>query len=119
MYGVWVGCVQKNAGQSVPYITSVNVGLHLACTDPHIDHNGLRPLFQVMVVKARPKDPLLCPRTGHHEYTEPRSYGVFTPEQDNDKTTTRQMLNLCIHMMPFTPGPTNLVSCSGVKTPLV
>ena len=24
-----------------------------------------------------------------------RSYGVFTPEQDNDKTT-RQMLNLCI-----------------------
>ena len=32
-----------------------------------------------------------------------RAYGVFTPEQD-DKTTTRQMLNLCIPMMPFTPG---------------
>ena len=30
------------------------------------------------------------------------AYGVFTPEQDNDKTTTRQMLNLCIPMMPFT-----------------
>ena len=40
-------------------------------------------------------------------------YGVFTPEQDNDKTTTRQMLNLCIPMMPFTPGPTNLVGSSG------
>ena len=24
--------------------------------------------------------------------------------QDNDKTTTRQMLNLCIPMMPFTPS---------------
>ena len=35
--------------------------------------------------------------------------GVFTPERDNDKTTTRQMLNLCIPMMPFTPGPTCLV----------
>ena len=35
--------------------------------------------------------------------------GVFTPEQDNDKTTTRQMLNLCIPMMPFSPGPTCLV----------
>ena len=35
------------------------------------------------------------------------SNGVFTPEQDNDKTTTRQMLNLCIPMTPFTPGPTN------------
>ena len=28
-------------------------------------------------------------------------YGVFTPEEDNNKTTTRQMLNLCIPMMPF------------------
>ena len=37
------------------------------------------------------------------------TYGVFTPEQDNDKTTTRQKLNLCIPMMPFTPGPTWLV----------
>ena len=67
-------------------------------------------------------------------------YGVFTPEQDN-KTTTRQMLNLCIPMMPFTPGPSYIarsgvkgiigmhssniclvvvlsLSCSGVKTPL-
>ena len=59
---------------------------------------------------------------------------VFTPEQDNDKTTTTQMLNLCIPMMPFTPGPTNQMwkaskkctgstfvlslSCSGVKSPL-
>ena len=33
------------------------------------------------------------------------SNGAFTPEQDNDKTTTRQMLNLCISIMPFTPGP--------------
>ena len=33
-------------------------------------------------------------------------YGVFTPEQYNNKTTTRQMLNLCMPMMPFTPGPT-------------
>ena len=31
-----------------------------------------------------------------------RPHGVFTPEQDTDKTTTRQMLNLCIPMMPFT-----------------
>ena len=30
--------------------------------------------------------------------------GAFTPEQDNDKTTTRQKLNLCISIMPFTPG---------------
>ena len=36
-------------------------------------------------------------------------YGVFTPEQDKDKTRTNQMLNLCIPMMPFTPGPTCLV----------
>ena len=28
------------------------------------------------------------------------SYGVFTQEQDNDKTTTSRMLNLCIPMMP-------------------
>ena len=28
-----------------------------------------------------------------------KSNGVFTPGQDNDKTTTRQMLNLCIPMM--------------------
>ena len=35
--------------------------------------------------------------------------GVFTPEQDNDNTTTRQMLNLCIPMMPFTPGLSDLV----------
>ena len=35
--------------------------------------------------------------------------GVFTPEQDNDKTPTRQMLNLCIPMMPFTPGLADLV----------
>ena len=41
--------------------------------------------------------------------THPVSYGVFTPEQDTDKTTTRQMLNLCIPMMPFTPGPTHQV----------
>ena len=34
--------------------------------------------------------------------------GVFTPKQDNDKTT-RQMLNLCIPMMPFTPGLSDLV----------
>ena len=44
---------------------------------------------------------------------------VFTPEQDNDKTTrqlqdndkttTRQMLNLCIAMMPFTPDMSDLV----------
>ena len=25
------------------------------------------------------------------------------------KTTTRQMLNLCIPMMPFTPGPSNVI----------
>ena len=31
------------------------------------------------------------------------SNGAFTPEQDNDKTT-RQKLNLCIPIMPFTPG---------------
>ena len=33
--------------------------------------------------------------------------------QDNDKTTTRQMLNLCIPMMPFTPTclVTRLLSC--------
>ena len=36
-------------------------------------------------------------------------YGVFTPEQDNDKTTTRQMLNLCIPMMSFTPDMSDLV----------
>ena len=34
--------------------------------------------------------------------------GVFTPEQDN-KTTTRQMLNLCIPIMPFTPDMSDLV----------
>ena len=33
--------------------------------------------------------------------------GVFTPEQD--KTKTRQMLNLLIPMMAFTSGPTCLV----------
>ena len=38
------------------------------------------------------------------------SNGVFTPEQDNDKTTTRQMLNLCISIMPFTPGLSDLLS---------
>ena len=32
-------------------------------------------------------------------------YGVFTPEQDTDKTTARQMLNLCIPIMSFTAGP--------------
>ena len=37
-----------------------------------------------------------------------RLYGVFTPEQDNDKTT-RQMLNLCIPIMPFTPDMPDLV----------
>ena len=77
-----------------------------------------------------------------------KSNGVFTPEQDNDKTMTRQrqdndnkMLNLCIPMMPFTPGLSCRcrtwcerhhrnaqvqhlfvvvlsLSCSGVKTPL-
>ena len=39
----------------------------------------------------------------------PRSNGGFTPEQDHDKTTTRQMLNLCIPMIPFTPGLSDLV----------
>ena len=34
--------------------------------------------------------------------------GVFTPEQDNDKPTTRQMLNLCMPM-PFTPDMSDLV----------
>ena len=29
------------------------------------------------------------------------THGVFTPEQDNDKTTTRQMLNLCIPIIPL------------------
>ena len=38
-----------------------------------------------------------------------RSHGVFTPEQDTDKTTTRQMLNLCIPMTPFTPDMSELV----------
>ena len=54
--------------------------------------------------------------------------------QDKDKTRTRQILNLCIPMMPFTPvvaRPVSLpdrfniclvivlsLSCSGVKTPL-
>ena len=33
--------------------------------------------------------------------------GVFTPEQDNDKTT-RQKLNLCIPMMSFTPAMSDL-----------
>ena len=33
--------------------------------------------------------------------------GVFTPEQDNDKTT-RQMLNLCIPIMSFTPDMSDL-----------
>ena len=56
---------------------------------------------------------------------------LLCPGWENDGTymvcshqskTTRQMLNLCIPMMPFTPGPTNrqtflLSSCSGVKTP--
>ena len=37
------------------------------------------------------------------------NYGAFTPEQDNDKTTTRQKLNLCISIMPFTPGLSDLV----------
>ena len=46
--------------------------------------------------------------------------GVFTPEQDNDKTTTRQMLNLCIPMKPFNICLVVVLSlsCSGVKTPL-
>ena len=35
-------------------------------------------------------------------------YGVFTPEQDN-KTTTRHILNLSISMIPFTPGLSDLV----------
>ena len=35
--------------------------------------------------------------------------GVFTPEQNNDKTTTRQKLNLWIPMMPFTPDMSDLV----------
>ena len=30
--------------------------------------------------------------------------GVFTPEQYNDKTTTRQMLNLCIPIAGIPPG---------------
>ena len=38
----------------------------------------------------------------------PTNDDVFTPEQDNDKTT-RQMSNLCIPMMPFTPGLSDLV----------
>ena len=37
------------------------------------------------------------------------AYGAFTPEQDNDKTTTRQKLNLCISIMSFTPGLSDLV----------
>ena len=37
--------------------------------------------------------------------------GVFTPEQDNDKTTTRQMLNLCISIMPFTPDMSDQHVC--------
>ena len=41
--------------------------------------------------------------------TESGCYGAFTPEQDNDKTTTRQKLNLCISIMPFTPGLSDLV----------
>ena len=56
--------------------------------------------------------------------------GVFTPEQDNDKTTTRQMLNPCISMMPGVKGIIGMhrfniclvvvlsLSCFGVKTPL-
>ena len=39
----------------------------------------------------------------------PDPYGAFTPEQDNDKTTTRQKMNLCISIMPFTPGLSDLV----------
>ena len=37
----------------------------------------------------------------HHSFVKLPSNGVFTPEQD-DKTPTRQMLNMCIPMMPFT-----------------
>ena len=37
----------------------------------------------------------------------PKSYGVFTPEQDNDKT--RQMLNLCIPMMSDKPGVKGII----------
>ena len=60
--------------------------------------------------------------------------GVFTPEQDNDKTTTRQMLNLCIpvmrsdmsgvkgiigmHRFKFCLVVVLSLSCSGGETPL-
>ena len=46
--------------------------------------------------------------TGQPADPEYNNNGVFTPEQDNDKTT-RQMLNLCIPMMPFTPSLPDLV----------
>ena len=42
-------------------------------------------------------------------YLKHKTYGAFTPEQDNDKTTTRQKLNLCISIMSFTPGLSDLV----------
>ena len=54
------------------------------------------------------QDPGICAFQGDPGWAY-HPYGVFTPEQDSNKTTTRQMLNLCIPMMPFTPGPTNLV----------
>ena len=46
-----------------------------------------------------------------HVYMQEKntSNGAFTPEQDNDKTTTRQKMNLCISIMPFTPGLSDLV----------
>ena len=56
------------------------------------------PGFELQVDQGRSAG---CELTGYHLFYQ--SYGVFTPEQDNDKTMARQMLNLCIPMMPFTP----------------
>ena len=44
----------------------------------------------------------------HKKVMEFWSTGVMVLSHQS-KTTTRQMLNLCISIMPFTPGPTNLV----------
>ena len=51
----------------------------------------------------------------------PEYIGLCMVFSHQSKTTTRQMLNLCIPMMPFTPDICLVVlslSCSGVKTPL-
>ena len=75
------------------------------------------------VVRPPPRPPLatglymycVCARPICCKSEKHMTYGVFTPEQDNDKTTTRQKLKLCIPMMPFTPdmsgqGPFFLLS---------